>query len=152
MFHRPKHQNIPISYFCGHSLGLQPVSTKEYLQLELEKWANQGVDGHFEEPNPWFHYHKFLKPSLAHLCGAQETEVVPYGSLTSNIHFLFASFYSPDSKRNKILAEGIGFPSDTFALETHVKWYGTNRPVNNTHALADPEVLNQYRNRPELAS
>ena len=26
-----------------------------------------------------------------------------------------------------------------------------NRPVNNTHALADPEVLSQYRDRPELA-
>lgn len=124
MFHRPIHNNIPINYFCGHSLGLQPVSTKDYLQLELDKWAKQGVDGHFEEPNPWFHYHKFLKPGLAHLCGALETEVVPYGSLTSNIHFLFASFYSPNEKQNKILAEDIGFPSDTFAIETHVSFRG----------------------------
>ena len=124
MFHRPSHHNIPLNYFCGHSLGLQPIATKDYLQLELDKWAKQGVDGHFEEPNPWFHYHKFLKPGLAHLCGAKETEVVPYGSLSSNIHFLFASFYSPKEKRNKILTEGIGFPSDTFAIETHVKFRG----------------------------
>ena len=37
-------------------------------------------------------------------------------------------------------------------VELAVREVVHNRPVNNTHALADPEVLNQYRNRPELAS
>jgi kynureninase len=126
MFHRPIHNHLPVSYFCGHSLGLQPIDTKEYLALELDKWAKQGVEGHFEEPNPWFHYHHFLKPGLAHLCGAKESEVVAYGSLTSNLHFLLASFYQPTTRKHKILAEDVGFPSDTFALETHVKFRGFN--------------------------
>ena len=37
-------------------------------------------------------------------------------------------------------------------VELAVREVVHNRPVNNTHALADPEVLNQYRDRPELAS
>ncbi|MCV3278568.1 acetoacetate--CoA ligase [Aeromonas hydrophila] len=36
-------------------------------------------------------------------------------------------------------------------VELAVREVVHNRPVNNTHALADPEVLSQYRDRPELA-
>lgn len=37
-------------------------------------------------------------------------------------------------------------------VELAVREVVHNRPVNNTHALADPEVLSQYRDRPELAN
>ncbi|MHC6654913.1 acetoacetate--CoA ligase [Aeromonas salmonicida] len=37
-------------------------------------------------------------------------------------------------------------------VELAVREVVHNRPVNNTHALADPDVLSQYRDRPELAS
>ncbi len=46
-------------YFTGNSLGLQPKSTKEYINQELEDWANLGVEGHFEAKNPWLNYHEF---------------------------------------------------------------------------------------------
>lgn len=119
MFHRPRHEQEAVFYFCGHSLGLQPLATKEYVELELRKWAEQGVEGHFEEPNPWLHYHHFLKPGLALLTGAEKEEVVPHGTLTSNLHLLFHSFYLPKGKKIKILSEANNFPSDRFALETH---------------------------------
>ena len=124
MFLKPVKNGSPVKYFCGHSLGLQPVKTKEYINQELEKWAVQGVEGHFEGPNPWFHYHLLLKKGLSHLCGAKESEVVAYGSLSSNLHNLFASFYQPTEGKYKILAEETGFPSDTFALQTQVAFHG----------------------------
>ena len=34
-------------YLCGNSLGLQPKRTREYVQEELDKWAECGVEGHF---------------------------------------------------------------------------------------------------------
>ena len=37
-------------YFCGHSLGLMPKKTEEYLQAELDDWKTHGVEGHFR-PN-----------------------------------------------------------------------------------------------------
>lgn len=126
MFHRPKQQQEEVLYFCGHSLGLQPLSTEQYLKAELYKWASQGVEGHFEEPNPWLHYHHFLKPGLSQLSGANKEEVVPHGSLTSNLHLMLASFYLPKGKRNKILTEANNFPSDRFALETHISYRGLN--------------------------
>jgi kynureninase len=124
MFHFPQQQSEPVHYFCGHSLGLQPLATKQYVNAELEKWAVQGVEGHFKEPNPWLSYHTLLKPGLAYLCGAKETEVVGYGSLSSNLHFLLASFYRPTKRKWKILTEETNFPSDRFALESHVGFRG----------------------------
>ena len=44
-FHIPKNQDgTEQIYLCGNSLGLQPKKTKEYLQEELNDWANLGVE------------------------------------------------------------------------------------------------------------
>jgi len=56
----PRHHNEPVAYFCGNSLGLQPIQTARYLKEELDQWAEHGVEGHFNGARPWFHYHKFL--------------------------------------------------------------------------------------------
>ncbi|MBC7389758.1 MAG: kynureninase [Opitutaceae bacterium] len=124
MFLKPLNNNVPIHYFCGHSLGLQPEITRLKINAELEKWALYGVEGHFESPDPWFSYHHTVKKGLAELCGAKESEVNANGSLTSNIHNLFASFYNPTKEKYKILTEDIGFSSDNFAMQTQVQFHG----------------------------
>jgi kynureninase len=48
------------------------------------------------------------------------------GSLTANLHFLLASFYQPQGKRNKILLEVQAFPSDQYALETQARFHYLN--------------------------
>jgi kynureninase len=41
-FHIPKDTNgNDWLYFTGNSLGLQPKSTKKYINQELEDWANR---------------------------------------------------------------------------------------------------------------
>ena len=40
-------------YLCGNSLGIQPKRTKEVIIEQLDKWADQGVEGHFTDPTPW---------------------------------------------------------------------------------------------------
>ena len=53
-FHIPKDVNgNELIYLCGNSLGLQPKSTKDYINQELTDWANLGVEGHLEAKNPW---------------------------------------------------------------------------------------------------
>ncbi|XP_028405823.1 kynureninase-like [Dendronephthya gigantea] len=65
-YHIPKNSDLPLVdltvveadetcvYLCGHSLGLQPKTTKEYIDNELEKWATQGVYGHAHVKDlPW---------------------------------------------------------------------------------------------------
>jgi kynureninase len=40
-------------YLCGNSLGLQPRRAQVYLQEEMTKWAQCGVEGHFRGARPW---------------------------------------------------------------------------------------------------
>jgi len=44
LFHIPKDiHNKDLIYFCGNSLGLQPKSTKSFIDKEIKDWANLGV-------------------------------------------------------------------------------------------------------------
>lgn len=49
-FHIPMNQSNDKQaiYLCGNSLGLQPKATGAVVQGEMNKWAQRGVDGHFE--------------------------------------------------------------------------------------------------------
>jgi kynureninase len=122
----PKVDGKEAIYFCGNSLGLQPKSTREYLNRELKKWAEFAVDGHFYAEEPWYTYHKHLTKPLANLVGAQENEVVAMNNLSTNLHLMFVSFYRPTATRNKIIMEAGAFPSDMYALESQAKHHGFN--------------------------
>ena len=39
LFLFPEHKNKKCLYFCGNSLGLQPKTTKDYINDELDDWA-----------------------------------------------------------------------------------------------------------------
>ena len=124
-FHIPEIHGPETIYFCGHSLGLQPKSAKDYLDEELKGWATLGVEGHFHSnKRPWFYYHKFSKEALAQLVGAQPKEVVSMNGLTTNLHLMMLSFFRPQGKRNKIIVESGAFPSDQYAFESQIKLHG----------------------------
>ncbi|RCW90176.1 kynureninase [Winogradskyella arenosi] len=126
-FHIPKDANgKALIYLCGNSLGLQPKSTKAYINQELEDWANLGVEGHTDAKNPWLPYHEFLTEATAKLVGAKPIEVVTMNSLTANLHFMMASFYKPTKERYKILIESDAFPSDKYAVESQLRHHGFN--------------------------
>ena len=120
----PQHLGKPALYFAGNSLGLQAVSTKAYIVQELEDWAQYGVEGHFSARRPWFSYHELLTEKMAKIVGALPEEVVMMNQLTSNLHFLMASFYRPQGKKRKILIEFPAFPSDVYAVQSQVKFHG----------------------------
>ena len=124
-FHIPKDNNgNDWLYFTGNSLGLQPKITKGVVEQELKDWANLGVEGHFQAKNPWMPYHEYLTQSMAKIVGAKPIEVVVMNTLTANLHFLMASFYSPTKKRPKILIESDAFPSDRYAVQTQLEFHG----------------------------
>jgi kynureninase len=124
-FHIPKTKDGKGAvYLCGNSLGLQPKATKDALLQELEDWKNLGVDGHTHAKNPWMPYHEMLTNNMAVIVGALPSEVVVMNSLTVNLHLLMASFYTPNTNRNKILIDWNPFPSDRYAIASQVKWHG----------------------------
>ncbi len=124
-FHIPKDSNgNDLVYFCGNSLGLQPKTTKAYIDQELKDWAELGVEGHLEAKNPWLPYHEFLTDSMAKLVGAKPIEVVTMNTLTANLHFMMVSFYQPTQTRYKIVIESDAFPSDKYAVESQLRHHG----------------------------
>lgn len=124
-FHIPQDSSgKELVYFCGNSLGLQPKLVQTYLQQELEDWARLGVDGHTYARHPWMPYHEFLTRQMAHLVGAKPAEVVVMNTLTTNLHLLLVSFYSPTAKKFKILIEKDAFPSDKYAVESQLRFQG----------------------------
>jgi len=124
-FHIPKDkEGNNWLYFTGNSLGLQPKSTKTYINQELEDWANLGVEGHFEAKNPWMPYHEYLTNSMAKIVGAKPIEVVIMNTLTTNLHLLMVSFYQPTKTKYKIVIESDAFPSDRYAVQTQLEFHG----------------------------
>lgn len=120
----PKANGKDIIYLCGNSLGLQAKNTKKELDKQLNAWENYAVEAWFEEDTQWLQYHHAIKDLLAPIVGAKASEVTCMNSLTVNLHLLLTSFYQPKGKRYKILMEGGAFPSDQYALESHVKTRG----------------------------
>ena len=52
-FYMPTFHSENITYFTGNSLGLQPKSTKTFIDQELNDWAKWGVEGHFHAQRPF---------------------------------------------------------------------------------------------------
>ncbi len=124
-FHLPKRPDgEPAIYFCGHSLGLQPRRAREVVLAELDAWADHAVEGHFLGDAPWYTYHELLRGPGARLVGARPDEVVFMNGLTVNLHLMFATFYRPDRERWRILIDGPTFPSDRYAVTTHLRHRG----------------------------
>ena len=67
----PQHNGKDTLYFTGNSLGLQPREASKTLQIELDDWAELGVEGHFRARNPWMHYHELFSERLAADCGGR---------------------------------------------------------------------------------
>ncbi len=123
-FYIPKQSNgEDVLYFTGNSLGLQPKTTREYIEQELKDWETLGVEGHFHAKNPWMPYHEFLTEQMANIVGGKPIETVVMNSLTVNLHLLMVSFYRPTAERYKIIIEGDAFPSDQYAIKSQIEFH-----------------------------
>lgn len=107
-------------YLCGNSLGLMPKAARAIVGQELDDWANLAVEAHFQGATPWYSYHEVFRESGARLVGALPGEVVMMNSLTVNLHLMMASFLRPAGGRRKVLIEEGAFPSDTYAVKSHM--------------------------------
>ena len=159
-FYFPQMHGREVIYFTGNSLGLQPKTTQDLILRELEDWATFGVEGHFHARNPWLSYHEMFAEPVAKIVGAKPSEVIVMNQLTSNIHFLFISFYQPTKTRYKIICEAKAFPSDQYAIASQVKFHGLEpddaiievAPRNGEHSIRHEDVISAIeRNRNELA-
>ena len=113
-----------VVYLCGNSLGLQPKGCRMQVAQQLDKWAAEGVEGHFTEPTPWLTIDDTVRDSMANVVGARPSEVVLMNSLTSNLHFMMASFFCPRPGRDRVIIEKKAFPSDVHAVTSQLLHHG----------------------------
>jgi kynureninase len=130
-FFIPKQKNgNETIYLCGNSLGLQPKSTRKFIDQELNDWEKLGVEGHFDAKNPWMPYHEILTDKMARIIGARPDEVIIMNGLTVNLHLMMVSFYRPTPKRYKIIIEGNAFPSDQYAVKSQIEYHGYTKEAS----------------------
>ncbi|MEH7505189.1 kynureninase [Neobacillus drentensis] len=111
-------------YMDGNSLGLLSKRAEKTLLESLNDWKEHGIDGWTNGKHPWFFLSEKLGDMMAPLVGALANEVIVTGSTTVNLHQLVATFYKPEGKRTKILADELTFPSDIYALQSQLRIHG----------------------------
>ncbi|TMW70699.1 kynureninase [Alteribacter natronophilus] len=125
-------------YLNGNSLGLLSRRAEQTLLTSLNDWKEQGIDGWMNGEEPWFYLSEKLGKKSAPLIGAKPEEVIVTGSITVNIHQLVSSFYKPEGKRTKILADAVTFPSDIYALKSMLTLKGFD-PAEHLLQAGNPE-------------
>ena len=113
-------------YMDGNSLGLLSKRAERTLLESVNDWKEHGIDGWKKGKHPWFFLSERLGELMAPLVGAEVDEVIITGSTTVNLHQLVATFYKPQGKRTKILADELTFPSDIYALQSQLRIHGFN--------------------------
>ncbi|ANU25985.1 kynureninase [Planococcus versutus] len=111
-------------YMDGNSLGLMSKRSEATLQSLIDSWKTFGIDGWTEGQNPWFTLAETMSARIAPLVGAEAHEVMMTGSITSNIHQMLSTLFQPTAERSVILVDDLNFPSDIYAVESHLRLRG----------------------------
>lgn len=111
-------------YMDGNSLGLMSRRSEAKLHALMDSWKTYGIDGWTEGEHPWFTLAETMSARIAPLVGAKAHEVMVTGSITSNIHQMLATVFQPTAERYAILVDDLNFPSDIYAVESHLRLRG----------------------------
>ena len=143
-------------YLDGNSLGLLSRDAERSLLAVLEKWKTGGIGGWLEGDTPWFTMAESLAARVARLVGAEADEIAIANSMTINLHQLLATLYKPHDHRTKVLIDAHSFPTDRYALRSHLRLRGLDPdehivivPAGDSRFLDEAKIENALRN-PEL--
>ncbi|WP_211655775.1 kynureninase [Planococcus alpniumensis] len=116
-------------YMDGNSLGLMSKRAEVKLVALMDSWKQFGIEGWTEGEHPWFTLAETLSEKAAPLFGAKSHEVMVTGSITSNIHQMLSTVYAPTEERFVILVDELNFPSDIYAVESHLRLRGQDPAI-----------------------
>jgi len=117
-------------YLDGNSLGLLSRDAASGLEGAVEAWKRLGIRGWLEADPPWFTLAERLGERCAALVGARSGEVVLSGTTTVDIHTLVHTFYRPEGRRTRIIADELDFPTDIYALKSVLRLRGLDPSEN----------------------
>ena len=144
-------------YFDGNSLGLLSREAEQSVLQALDAWRELAIDGWTTGNRPWFYLGEELGAAQAELVGALPSEVVVTGGITINLHALLATFFQPRPGRTKLVADALNFPSDLYALQSHLRLRGLDPaedlilvPSRDGRTIDEDDVL-EAMGRPGVA-
>lgn len=111
-------------YFDGNSLGLMSKKAEQSLYDLKDSWKDYGIDGWMQGEYPWYFLAENIAQQMTQIVGASKEEIIVTGSTTTNLHQLVATFYQPQGKRTKILADELNFPTDIYAIKSQLALKG----------------------------
>jgi kynureninase len=142
-FHKP----ADTIYLDGNSLGLLCKPAEAALNEAVEAWRARAILGWTEGPDPWFTMSRKASRLLAPILGADPADVMVGQSTTVNLHQLLATYYDSDGLAPKILIDERCFPSDRYAVESHLRLRGRNPKSSlvvvphRDHLLHESDIL-----------
>jgi kynureninase len=111
-------------YLDGNSLGLLCRPAEQALHEALDSWRQRAILGWTGGPEPWFGMSRKVSSLLALILGAEADDVMVGQSTTVNLHQILATFYDPAGPRPRLLIDALSFPTDRYAVESHVRLRG----------------------------
>ena len=111
-------------YMDGNSLGLMSKRAEIRLNELVDSWKTHAIEGWTEGRNPWFTLAEDMSARIAPFIGARAHEVMVTGSITSNIHQMLSTLFQPAADRSVIVVDDLNFPSDIYAVESHLRVRG----------------------------
>jgi len=90
----------------------------------LQAWRRHAVRAWTEGPEPWFGLSRKIAARLAFALGAAAEDVLVGESTTINLHQILATFYKPRSGMPRILIDSFSFPTDRYAVASHLHLRG----------------------------
>src|SRR5205085_8188818 len=107
-----------------NSLGLLCRPAEASLHEAVAAWRALAIRGWTEGPEPWFALSRKAAGLLAAILGAGPDDVMVGQSTTVNLHQLLATFYDPTGPRPRILIDAQSFPTDRYAVDSHLRLRG----------------------------
>ncbi len=129
-----------VAYLDGNSLGLMCHAAERGLMRAVEAWRTRAVQGWTDGPDPWFGLSRRAAGLLAPLLGADPDDVMVGQSTTINLHQLLATFHGPGT-RPKVVIDATHFPSDRYAVDSHLRGRGLDPVAEVVLVPAGPDRL-----------
>ena len=119
------------TYLISHSLGAMPRRAAGALQEFAETWASRGIRA-WEEG--WWEMPVTTGNLIASIIGAESGEVVMHQNV-SVCQMLVASCFDWNTSRNKLVTNGLNFPSNDYI------YYGLERQGARVRQVASPDGM-----------
>ena len=119
------------TYMISHSLGAMPRRAAESLRQFSDTWATRGIRAWSEG---WWEMPVTVGDLIGPIIGAGKGEVVMHQNV-SICQWIVASCFDWRSARNKLVTDGLNFPSNDYI------YYGLERQGARIHSVAAPDGM-----------